>query len=452
MLNKKVSVCAVASALAMVLGARDAAASAFALYEQGASGLGNAYAGAAAVSEDATTVWWNPAGMSRLAPGKHFAIGAAAILPSTKFENTSSTPATLSNPARNGNGGDAGSSAIVPSGFFAMDINSRLNFGIAINSPFGLKTEYDQDWIGRFQGISSEVKTVNINPAISYKLSDTASVGAGINYQHGEVNLLTAVNYSAAAFSAGGPAALTAVGGPGVEGQNSTEADGDAWGFNIGTLFNLTPVTRLGIHYRSQLKYNLDGTTSFSSVPAALAASPLLRNGNIKLDIKTPDSLSFAVAHRLSDAWELLGDLTWWHWSSLQQLPVVRADGPIAGTTVGSPLTFNFRNTYRASVGANYKMGGPWTLKFGAAYDQTPVPNAESRSVRLPDSDRYWLSVGARYQVMRNGVLDFGYSFVHVSNADINNIQNTATSANGNVVGTYKADVHVFGVQYQHTF
>ena len=452
MIRKTRAACAVASAFLLAAAANDSHASAFALYEQGFSGLGNSYAGAAAVAEDATTVWWNPAGMSRLAPGKHFVLGAAAVLPSTKFENTASAPATLSNPTLTGDGGDAGKSAVVPSGFFAMDINSRLNFGIAVNSPFGLKTEYDQDWIGRFQGISSEVKTVNINPAVSYKFSDSASVGVGINYQHGKVDLLTAVNYSAAAFSAGGLAALGAVGGPGVEGQNRTEVDGDAWGYNIGALFNVTPVTRIGIHYRSELKYSLDGTTSFSSLPAALAVSPLLANGNVKLDIRTPDSLSVAGAHRLSEAWELLADVTWWHWSRLQQLPVVRADGPIAGTTVGTPLTFNFKDTYRAAVGTNYRIGGPWTLKFGVAYDQTPVPNPESRSVRLPDGDRYWLSAGAKYQVTRAGVLDFGYSYVNVRNADINSIQNTTTSANGNVVGTYKAHVHVFGIQYQQTF
>ena len=451
-MKKTVSVCAVASAVAMMGAARDSMASAFALYEQGASGMGNAYAGAAAAAEDATTVWWNPAGMSRLGAGKHFAIAAAAILPSTKFENTGSTTATLSNPALNGNGGDAGKSAILPSAFFVMNLTDRVNFGAAINTPFGLKTEYDSTWIGRFQGISSEVKTVNVNAALSYKFSDAASIGGGINYQHGEVNLLTAVNYSAAAFSAGGAGALGAVGGPGVEGQNRTEVDGDAWGFNIGTLFNVTPVTRVGIHYRSELKYNLEGTTNFSSVPAAIAASPLLANGNVKLDIKTPDSLAFAAAHRVNDRLELLADATWWHWSKLQQLPVIRADGPISGTTVGSPLTFNFRDTWRIALGANYKMSGPWALKFGVAYDQTPVPNAESRSVRLPDSDRYWLSAGAKYQISRSDVLDFGYTFVGIRNADINSIQNTTTSANGNVVGTYKARVNVFGIQYQHTF
>jgi long-chain fatty acid transport protein len=329
--------------------------------------------------------------------------------------------------------------------FYVMDLNPRMRFGIGISVPFGLKTEYDSNWIGRFQGISAEIRTLNINPSLSYKLSESFSIGGGISYQHGKVDLLTGVNYS-------GQVAGTPLAGfvpPNSEGQNKTSVDGDAWGFNVGTLFNITPVTRMGIAYRSSLKYKLDGNTSFSNVPAAFALSPAATaqtaNGNVKLDLKTPDSLAFSVAHRLDDRWELLGDFTWWHWSKIKQLPVVRDTGATLST-----LSFNFDDTWRASIGANYKLNGPWTLKLGAAYDQTPVPNAESRSVRLPDNDRYWLSAGAAYQVSRNGRLDFGYSLVSVKNADINNDQR-ATGA-GLVNGSYKARIHVLGVQYQHTF
>jgi long-chain fatty acid transport protein len=434
---------AVVSALGLLAGS-EVHAAAFALYEQGISGLGNAYAGAAAVAEDATTVWWNPAGMARLGSGKHFAIAGSPISPSTKFSNGSSTPAALSNPASTGTGGDAGKDAIVPSLFYVMDLNPRMHFGIGISVPFGLKTEYDPDWIGRFQGISSEVKTLNINPSLSYKLSETASIGGGLSYQRGKIDLLSAVNYSAIVGGALGP---------NLEGQNTTSIDGDAWGFNIGGLFNVAPATRVGIHYRSSLKYKLDGNTSFSNVPAAFAGIPAAAagtsNGNVKLDLKTPDHLSFSIAHTLNDRLDLLGDLTWWHWSKIKQLPLVRTSGPANGATL-STLTFNFDDAWRASIGANYKLNGPWTLKLGAAYDQTPVPNAESRTVRLPDNDRYWLSAGAAYQMSRNGKLDFGYTLIIAQKADINNDQ-TATGG-GIVNGSYKLHVHVLGVQYQHSF
>jgi hypothetical protein len=191
--KKNVLALSVASALSFVA-AEQARAAGFALYEQGISGMGNAYAGAAAVAEDATTVWWNPAGMARLPKGMHVAVGGAAIAPSWKFSNNGSTIATASNPTKTGTGGDAGDVTFVPSAFFAMDLNPKWNFGVGVSVPFGLKTEYDADWIGRFQGIKSEVQTVNVNPAVSYKFSDAVSVGFGVNYQQGKIDILTGVN------------------------------------------------------------------------------------------------------------------------------------------------------------------------------------------------------------------------------------------------------------------
>jgi long-chain fatty acid transport protein len=428
-------------------------ASGFALWEQGASGLGNAYAGNAAVAEDASTVWWNPAGMARLGSGKHLAFAGEMIIPSTKFSNNGSTAAAASNPARVGDGGDAGSSAFVPQVFFAMDLNPRWNLGVAVTVPFGLKTEYDSDWIGRFQGVKSEVKTYNINPAVSYKLSDTASLGFGVSYQHGEIDLVSGVNYAGVAFGAGGAALLTAAGGPGVEGQNSTSLDGDAWGFNVGGLFDLSSATRLGVHYRSSLDYSLKGTTSFSGVPTAFGAVPALAaatsNGDVKLDLKTPATASVSIAHKLNEKVELLGDVTWTEWSKITQLPLMRTSGAASGQTLDT-LRFNFDDTWRVSFGVNYKYNGPWTLKAGVAYDQSPVPSAQDRSVRLPDSDRYWLSMGASYRVNQASRFDVGYTYVMVKDADIHNDQSAA--ARGIVSGTYKANVNVFGLQYQHTF
>jgi len=425
---------AVVSALG-VLAASEAQAAGFALYEQGVSGLGNAYAGAAAAAEDATTVWWNPAGMARLPSGRHFAIAGTIIAPSTKFSNNGSINAT--GRTLGGNGGDAGNTAFVPSMFFAMDLNPRWNFGIGVSVPFGLKTEYDATWLGRFQGISSELKTLNINPSLSYKLSEAASVGFGINYQRGEFEFLKAVNLGLAG-----------------EAQNRVKLDGDAWGFNVGTLFNVTPITRVGIHYRSGLKYKTDGSATFPGVSAGVAALiPQVRDGNVKLDAKLPDNLAFSLAHRMNDRLELLGDVTWWHWSTIKQLPLIRTDGTQSGTEL-SRLVFEFRDTWRLSAGANYKLSEPWTLKLGVAYDKTPVQSPETRTVRLPDSDRYWLSAGAKYQLSKSGVIDFGYTFVKARDTSINNSDVTASSpgANGIVRGDYKAHVHVLGVQYQHSF
>jgi long-chain fatty acid transport protein len=156
-----------------------------------------------------------------------------------------------------------------------------------------------------------------------------------------------------------------------------------------------------------------------------------------------------SLVHTLNDKVKLLADATWTHWSRIQQLPLVRSSGTQSGATLDT-LTFAFKNTWRVSVGANYKLANAWTLKAGAAYDQSPVPSAEARTVRLPDSDRYWLTFGARWQPSRSSMLDLGYAFIKVKDADINNNQNAA--GRGTVTGSYEATVNVFGAQYQHTF
>ncbi len=423
MLKKKAGVCAVASAFAMMVAAGDAGAAAFALYEQGVSGLGNSYAGAAAVSEDATTVWWNPAGMSWLPAGKHITGAAALIEPSTKFSDRASV-AAAGRPLGD-NGGDAGHSVVLPSIFFAMDIGPKWNVGFVINAPFGLKTEYDSTWLGRFQGIKAEVKTVNFNPSVSYRINDALSVAGGVSYWRGKIDLVSAVNLGVA------------------EAQNHTNVDGDAWGFNLGLLAKVGPQTKLGVSYRSSVDFKLDGDTSFT------APAPALLNGKVKLDVRTPDSVAVSAAHHLNDQLDLLADLTWWHWSKINQLPLVRTDGPFSGSTLDT-LVLNLKDVWRLSAGANYKLSGPLTLKVGVAYDQSPVRSADTRTVRLPDSDRYWLSAGLKYTVSKNGMLDVGYSYVKFKDADINN--NQALLGHGIVNGSYDAKVHVLGIQYQHTF
>jgi long-chain fatty acid transport protein len=451
-MRKNLLALSVAAALSFAF-SHQARAAAFALAEQGVSGLGNAYAGAAAAAEDASTVWWNPAGMSRLPRGIHLLAGGHLIVPSTKFNNNGSVPAAASNPTLVGNGGEAGESALVPNLFFAMSLNPAWSFGVGVNVPFGLKTEYDSDWVGRFQGIESEVQTLNINPSVSFKISEGASIGFGISYQYAEIDLLSAVNYSGIAFGAGGAPLLTAVGGPGVEGQNTVSVDGDAWGFNIGALFDVTPTTRIGVHYRSSLDYETEGSTSFTNVPAAFGGVPALAaatsNGDVKLELETPASFSISAVQKLGNQWELLADLTWTEWSKIQALPVVRTSGAASGQALDT-LTFNFDDTWRFALGANYRLNGPWTLRGGIAYDQSPVPNAESRSVRLPDNDRYWLSFGATWRLNKASRLDFGYTFISIKDADINNDQ--TARARGIVRGTYDANVNILSAQYQHTF
>lgn len=426
---------------AMLAMSGTAVASGFALIEQSGSGLGNAYAGGAAGAEDASTIFYNPAGMSHL-NGKQVVVAGNMIKPSAKFSDTGSTPAALQ--PTGGNGGDAGSWALVPNAYFAMEMNPQTRFGLGINVPFGLMTEYDADWIGRFQAIKSKLQAVNLNPSVSYDLNETVSLGAGLNYQHITGDLTSAVNYSALAFQAGGAGLLGAIGGPGVEGVSTISGSDSAWGYNLGALFNIDPKTRIGIAYRSKIKYNLEGTIAFTNVPAALSASPLLASGAVKLPLTMPDSFSLSGFHQLDDNWDVMADATWTGWSVLQQLKIDRTSGANVQT-----VQENWKNTWRVSAGTSYRYNEQWKARAGIALDQAPVSDTY-RTARIPDNDRTWLSVGGQYKPSRESALDFGYAHLFVKDSTIADMQ--AASGKGNLVGTYKNSVDIISVQYAYSF
>ncbi len=414
---------AVAGALTAL--SSQALASGFALIEENASGLGNSFAGAAAVAEDASTIFYNPAGLSLLPSGPQISVGADYIHPSSKFSDSSSTAA----PGRplGGNGGDAFTGAVVPNLYFAMDVAPNWKFGLGVTAPFGLKTEYDSNWIGRFQAIKSDIKSTNINPTVAYKVSDTVSVGFGLDYQKFQAEFTNAIN--TAGFLSP------------TDDLSTLKADDTKWGYNAGAMFQLDSATRLGVSYRSPIKYKLEGTASISG------PVPIPSPGNISVDLKTPDTLSFAVSHRLDPKWTLLGDITRTGWSSVKDLTVVSSSS--GGVVQKTPE--NFKDTWRVGVGSIYKYSDAWALKLGVAYDPTPV-NDTDRTARLPDSNRLWASVGGQYRLSPAGTLDFGYVHIFMKDASINQANPVATSGGGSLVGSYKNSVNLLGVQLAYRF
>lgn len=442
MLSKKAVGWAVASALMVMAG--EAAASGFALIEQSASGMGNAYAGGAASADDASTIFFNPAGMGQLS-GKQIAVAAHAIGASVKFNGTASGLAPLQT-AGLGNGGNAGGWALVPNGYFAMEVNPQTRIGLGVNAPFGMQTNYDGNWMGRFQAIKSKIQTVNLNPSFSYQFNDSFTLGAGVSYQSISGELTSMTNYSAAAFKLGGAPLLGAIGGAGKQGLSTLSGSDRAWGYNVGAMFNFGPNKRIGVAYRSRVKYNLSGAVSFANAPAALAAAFALQP--VTLAITMPDSFSVSGFHQLNDKWDMMADATWTGWSVFQQLNVLRANGTSLTNTPE-----HWRNTWRVSVGANYHYSDQWLARAGVAYDQSPVPDA-FRTTRIPDNNRVWLSLGGQYKPNKDCAFDFGYSHLFVSNAPLNQsaAANPDLAGKGYLLGSYNSSVDILSAQYTHNF
>jgi long-chain fatty acid transport protein len=448
-IRKNLMALAIASALGGASGLASAAG--FALIEQSASGMGNAFAGTAASAEDASTVYFNPAGMSLL-PGAQAVVSGHAVSVSARFKNASSSIPpfmTLIGRPPGGDGGDAGSVAFIPNAYFSMPVNESWSIGLGVNVPFGLKTEYDNDWIGRFQGIKSELTTFNINPSVAYKINDSVSVGAGLNYQHADAELTNAVVLAPPFIPGAFPA----------EGRTKLSANDDGWGWNVGTIYQVTPATRIGASYRSKIKYTLEGdvtTTDGTGAVVTTNLGGLTVSGPSKADITFPDMYSLSGVHRLNDQWNLLADVTYTKWSEIDKVAVVNA----ATGVTRDILNFHFQDTYRVSIGANYKYSENWTLKGGLAYDQTPVRGADSRTVRLPDNDRTWLAVGAKYKVSNAGAIDLGYAHLFLNDADINFTRGQLTPGTltvnpgtvSNVNGSYQGSVDILSIQYTQSF
>jgi long-chain fatty acid transport protein len=426
------SLTVLAIAWAVVGTASSASAAGFALIEQSASGMGNAFAGAAATAEDATTIFYNPAGMSLLS-GPQFVVGGHAIDLSLKFSNSGSSRAAAGGafplgPTSGGNGGDAGGVAFVPNIYLTAPITDKLTVGLGVNAPFGLKTEYDSTWVGRYQGIETKVTTYNINPAVSYKLSDTLAIGAGVDYQQLKVKFTNAV-----ATGLPGPASPDALA--------NLDADDDTWGWNIGLIAQLSPATRIGISYRSQMKYSLQGTID-AAIPGV---GPVLPSTNVSTDVTLPDMLSLSIVQKLNDKWDLLGDATFTRWSKIDTLTINSAGGPV------DTLPFKFDDTWRLSLGANYHHSEHWTFKGGVAWDKSPVQD-QYRTVRLPDNDRKWVSLGAKYQVTPKAAIDIGYSHLFISNASINNTKVDSNGLASTVLGSYEGSIDILSLQYSQAF
>lgn len=422
-MKKHIQIIQICVAAALVGGSAAAWASGFALIEQNASGLGNAFAGQAAAAEDASTIFFNPAGLTRL-QGGNFAGALHAITPSMNFTNTGSAVAAPH--ALNGTGGDAGSLVLVPNGYLSWQMGPSWWIGVGLSVPFGLKTEYDANWTGRFQGVKSDIKTVDINPTIAFKLNDTVSIGAGVSWQKVDAEFTRAVNLGA------------------TEGTARIEGDDTQWGFNLGVMFNFGPNTRIGASYRSSMGYQLSGTaTILSAAGAPVAGTPVAISANARF----PDTFSLAYGHVIDENWEILTDVTYTRWSTIKSVPIIRLD-------TGAPLdTFNlqFNDTWRAGIGANRKISKEFTLKLGFAYDQSPVSDT-FRTVRLPDNDRTWVSIGGKYSWSKASSLDFGYAHLFVRNASINNVQGVAGGQNGNVIGNFDNKVDIVSIQFSHGF
>ena len=408
-----------------------ATGSGFAVDDQNALTLGTAQAGQAAIASDATTVHHNPAGMIRL-PDTQGVLSGVYIMPSARFENDGSSLGGA--PLSGGNGGEAGVDTFVPTLYLSTSPRDGLKLGLAVTTPFGLGSDYDSDWIGRYHTIESDLMTININPAVAVRVSETVSVGGGVNFQYLDAELTNAVDFGSLL---GFPQA--------VDGRAELTGDNWAVGYNLGLLYEPSDRLRFGLAYRSRVHHDVEVDADFD-VPAAaspLQAAGLFNNTGGRTEITLPESVSLSAYYDVTPRWALLADVTWTRWSRFEEL-AVQFDNPMQPAIV-EPQEWN--DSFRVSAGARFAPSENWVFRAGIAYDETPIPD-EFQRPRLVVGDRVLVAVGAGYRFSDRVTIDAGYmhSFSEDVSVDISNPNA------GRLVGDYDLDADLLALQVSVRF
>jgi len=469
-------VTALAVGIAGVLAFGHADAAAFQLKENSAKGLGRAFAGSTSAEGDASVIATNPASM-RLLDGRQFQADVSAISFSAKFrgEGEYSTGAPISG----GNGGDAGMIAPVPALYFHVPFgeNDNMHFGTSLTVPFGFKTQYDRDWVGRYSGVKTDLQAIDLSAAFSYDVNPYVSFGASVFAERLNVDLSSALDMGAAINGAAQQKAAAAALGMGAtpaqaalaaqaaaqqlaqlgfypgsgDGYLRIKGDKVSYGYTLGT--TLTPVegTNIAFSYRSAVKHKINDGNAYFTMPndGGKAAAFLAANApgtfvdsRGRASITLPASATVSFTHRINDQWSVMADVTRTAWSKFDQVAV-----QYDSNQPDSVLPFNYRDTTFASIGADYRLSDTLTLRGGLAYDQTPTTDAH-RDVRVPDATRKWVSVGLTWAPSEKAEYSFGYTHLFTSDPSINAVSPTQSV----VAGSYDVGGDVLAASVNYKF
>lgn len=475
---------ALAVGIAGILAVGHAEGAAFQLKENSAKGLGRAFAGSTSAWGDASVVATNPASM-RLLDGKQFQADLSAISFSAKMEEVYNArnagpggPGT-GTPITGGNGGDAGMIAPVPAAYFHLPFgeNDNLHFGMSLTAPFGFKTEYDHNWVGRYHGTTTDLKAVDLGASFSYDVNPYVSFGASVFVEHLTIELASAVDFGAVAYAGAQQKAAAAVLGAGgtpaqaaaaaqaaagqmaalglvpgkADGYTSIEGDNNAVGYVIGGTFSPSEDTNIALSYRSKVEHKITGGKATFDVPQNVqvvlntAANGLFVNTSGKATVTLPASATLSVSHRINDRWTVMGDVSRTAWSTAFDQVTV----DYASNQPDSVLTFGYKDTTFGSIGAEYKLSDTLTLRGGVAYDETPTTYAH-RDVRVPDVTRKWLSFGLGWTPSENTEFNFGYTHLFTNKPAVNTLPSAGT---GNLLqGKYKVRGDILAASINYKF
>ncbi|MEL7554046.1 outer membrane protein transport protein [Pseudomonas protegens] len=429
-------------------------ANGLAINEQSSSSAGTAYAGRSSSVNDASTIYGNPAGLTKL---KRAEISGGVAVFSAKDDLSKTSGGSPGGT----NKGDSIPIGAIPFGFLSTPINDRLSTGIGVYVPFGLINDYEGSFAGRGLGSYSNVQVVTVQPTIAYRISDNVSVGFGPTINHGKGKLENDLN------TGGLPPVL---GGTGRDTRVSIKGDDTALGYNLGVMIDIDKDTTWGLTYHSKVDLHMEGNTSISNAPntplSIITGTPTpgtlaqALNGeySAKLDVTLPESIDTSITHKFDDQWTMYAGLLWTRWSRIKSLNVKNSglSAPAEAMFGEISETMDWKDTVAASIGAAYKLTDSLVLRSGFAYDPSPAGN-DNRSVRAPVGNRKTITFGAGYSPTPDMTFDVAYAYLWESTASVNQSGRNITTGSGlslPIVPAYKAkyDNSAHGLTAQLTY
>ncbi|TZF89770.1 OmpP1/FadL family transporter [Cognatilysobacter lacus] len=453
--NGFMRVTALALGIAGALAMGNAHASGFQIRENSVKNLGRANSGTAVAKHDASVVSNNPAAMVNF-DRSAVQVDMTDINLDASFTGGGTT--AIGTPLSGGNGGDPGSATLVPAISAVFPLSGafdKVTVGVSVDAPFGLKTEYDPQWVGRYNAIKSDVKTVDLNLSSAIAVTDRFSIGAGLILQRADVTLTNAIDYGTAICTASVPGNLGASVANCLnpaypfrpqanDGNVEVSGKDTSLGWRIGLQWKPTDHLTIGASHRSEIDHNLTGKADFTA-PSAVAAvlGPRVADQSINAPLTTPSVSTISVEYDFNDAFRLMADYQATDWHSLQSVKIFTGGGGVLGNE-----PFQWKDTSFYSLGGEWDLSPAWTLRAGIAKDESPT-NDTYRTPRLPDKNRKIFSLGATWNVSDAISVDAAYMRINVDDPTING----ATSSSGShLTGTFKAHADLFGVAAQFKF
>ena len=394
------------------------------LYEEATPDMGVGGAGRQAAGFDASTASGNPAAMTRL-DRSQMEGGFLGLYVDSKFDVKNATYGD------NG-GGNAGYFTPVPTLYYVHSVSPDLKLGIGVGSYFGLGLNYSNEWAGKYYVQSASFTTAAINPTIGYKIADWLSVGGGVSVVQGKLTERVAVNTLLE---------------PG-DGRLKYDASDVGYGYNLGVLFELSPQTRVGVTYVSQVNLDFKDDLRFKNMEgtllgAALNASGLL-DAQLKINVTIPAQLSLGAYQAITDKLALVGRVNWQNWSKFGEPEIAVADS----NTVTANL--DYQDTYHAGIGVYYRVADPWLLMAGFGYDTSPTSSSSDRSPVLPLGATFRYAAGVQYDWNKDFSVGAAYTLLDAGSAKVNK---TGGPLKGDLEGEYDTNfIHAFNLNFVYRF